>query len=200
LSLSRFVVHEDKIRYRNRTLSCRFGGSPAQERYSIRNLLLGMTIYFSDWNKSSEWCVPQSNPRILFVFDEVIAPGSHEMSAGPYQINSTNIWPFRYVHCAFMASCMRWHSSFGDVQSCDIYCLFELTHVPLFVCPFSWNSESDLDSVLFSRRIPIRPGHIPCDVQNKAYICILVCCVLFSSIRWRKVRVTSVSYRQTRSW
>jgi hypothetical protein len=48
LSLSRFVVHEDKIRYRNRTLSCRFGGSPAQERYSIRNLLLGMTIYFSD--------------------------------------------------------------------------------------------------------------------------------------------------------
>ncbi len=63
--------------------------------------------------------------------------GSHEMSAGPYQINSTNIWPFRYVHCAFMASCMRWHSSSGDVQSCDIYFLFELTHVPLFICPFS---------------------------------------------------------------
>jgi hypothetical protein len=29
-------------------------------------LLLGMTKYFSDWNKSSEWCVPQSNPRIFW--------------------------------------------------------------------------------------------------------------------------------------
>ena len=166
-----------------------------------KKLVFGIKKCFSEWKQSSKQCIPHSMPTIfrLLLHLCTLRLGLHEKHPARthFQIYSTNIWQLHSIMDSWHLACSDIPHSVASNPVTYIFGLNWHTYL-LFIRPFSWNS--DTYSMVFSRRIPIRPGHIPCDVQNKAYICIFVCCVLFSSIRWRKVWVTSVSYRQARSW
>jgi hypothetical protein len=44
------------------------------------------------------------------------------VSPGPnVQINSSNSWPFRYVHYDVLATCISWHYSVCDFQSILVF-------------------------------------------------------------------------------